>query len=107
MYRFSKNELIQRKCALSVQPAESLKSPGDYSAYMLYQQKFDESVINELRDYFDPMPTDCLSPVDFDWHLIFICNGNDAHFDRCSYIIDLTQYWFIEYIFSRRSSNSC
>jgi len=50
MYRLSKNELIQRKCALSVQLAESLKSPGDDTAYMLYQQKFDESAINELRD---------------------------------------------------------
>jgi len=34
----SKNELIQRKRALLVQPAESLKSPGDDSANMLYQQ---------------------------------------------------------------------
>jgi len=44
--------------------------------------------------YFDPTPTDCLSRVDFDRHLIFICSGNGAHFDRYAYIIDLTQYWF-------------
>jgi len=37
----------------------------------------------------------------------FIGSGNGAHFDRCAYIIDSTLYWFIEYTFSRESSNSC
>jgi len=59
-----KNELIQQKCAVSVQLAESAKSPGDDSVYMLCQQKFDESAINELiqqnyATHFDPTPTAC------------------------------------------------
>jgi len=44
--------------------------------------------------YFDPTPTDCLSRVDFDRHLVFICSGNGADFNRCAYLIDLTQYRF-------------
>ena len=44
--------------------------------------------------YFDPTPTDCLSRVDFDQHLVFICSGNGADFNRCAYLIDLTQYRF-------------
>jgi len=48
MCRLSKNELIQQKCDVLVQLAESSKSPGDDSAYMLCQQKFDESAISEL-----------------------------------------------------------
>jgi len=42
------NELIEQKCAVSVQLAESAKSTGDDSQYMLCQQQFDESAINEL-----------------------------------------------------------
>jgi len=37
----------------------------------------------------------------------FLSCGSGAHFDRCGYIIDLTQYWILEYTFSRWSSNSC
>ena len=55
--------------------------------------KFDESGIKVLRDVHWPDANDCLSRVDFERHLVFICSGNGAHFDRCAYIIDLTQYW--------------
>jgi len=49
MCPLSKNELIQQRYAVSVQLAKSpAKSPGDDSAYMLCQQKFDESAMNEL-----------------------------------------------------------
>jgi len=48
MCRLNKNELIQQKCDVSVQLAKSSKSPADDSAYMLCQQKFDESAISEL-----------------------------------------------------------
>ena len=51
--------------------------------------------------YFDPTPTDCLLRVDFDRRLVSISSGNSAHFNRCAYIIDLTQYWSHEYTFSR------
>jgi len=48
---------------VSVQLAESTKSPGADSVYMLCQQKIDDSAINELiqqkyATYFDPTPTD-------------------------------------------------
>ena len=47
---------------MSAELAESRKNPGDDSAYMASQQKFNESAINELiqqkiRDTLDPTPT--------------------------------------------------
>ena len=39
---------------------------------------------------FDPTPTACLLCVDVERHLVSV--GSGAHFDRCAYIIDLTQY---------------
>jgi len=50
--------------AVSARLAESAKSPGDDSAYMLCQQTFHESAINELiqqiyATHFDPTPTAC------------------------------------------------
>jgi len=50
--------------AVSARRAESAKSPGDESAYMLCQQKFHESAINELiqqtyATHFDARPTAC------------------------------------------------
>ena len=37
----------------------------------------------------------------------FLSCGSGAHFNRCAYNIDLTQYWILEYTFSRWTSNSC
>jgi len=53
---------------------------------------------------FDPTPTACLLCVDFERHLVSVGSGSGAHFDRCTYIIDLTQYWTLEYTFRRWSS---
>jgi len=53
---------------------------------------------------------DTLTDADRIWTLTstwFLSCGSGAHFDRCAYNIDLTQYWILEYIFSRWSSNSC
>jgi len=41
---------------------------------------------------FDPTPTAGLLCVDFEQHLVSVGSGSGAHFDRCAYIIDLTQY---------------
>jgi len=41
---------------------------------------------------FDPTPTACLPCVDFERHLISVGSSSGAHFDRCAYFIDLTQY---------------
>jgi len=41
---------------------------------------------------FDPTPTACLLCVDVERHLVSVGSGSGAHFDRCAYIIDLTQY---------------
>jgi len=40
--------------------------------------------------------------VDCERHLVSV--GSGAHFDRCAYIIDLTQYWILEFTFSCWSS---
>jgi len=69
--------------------------------------KFADSAISELiqQKYATLWPD-----ADRIWTLTgiwFLSCGSGAHFDRCAYNIDLTQYWILEYTFSRWLSNSC
>ena len=86
---------------VSAKLPESAKSPGDDSWYMLCQQ---QCVVISIDDVLWPDADRLLSCLDFDRHLVSVGSGGGAHFDRCAYIIDLTQYWILEYTFSRWSS---
>jgi len=110
---------VRVSCHVTSRPRPTLATPtaqatptalimADSARSVRCQQKFDESATNELiQQNTRHTLTRRRLHVDFDRHLAFIGSGNGEHFDCCAYIIDLTQYWFIEYIFSRRSSNSC
>jgi len=79
---------------------QNLISPHKY--LVMTQQKYAVSV-SRSTTYFDPTLTDCLSCVDYDRHLVSV-SSSGKQFGRCVSIIDLTQYWILEYTFSRWSS---
>ena len=61
--------------------------------YLLNRDVLHISIDDRRRTLtFDPTPTACLPCVDFERHLISVGSSSGAHFDRCAYIIDLTQY---------------
>ena len=92
--RFSKNTLCQQKLT------ESAKRPGEDSAYMMCQQ---HCVVISIDDELWP-DADRLFIVCELWAASGFCQRQRRALCRCAYIIDLTQYWILEYTFSRWSS---
>ena len=93
--------LSNQNYVVSAKLAESAKSPGDDSAYMLTQHiccVSNNVSLSRSTTYFVTTLADCLSCVDFDRHLVSV-SSSGAHFNCCAYIIDLTQHWIFQYTF--------